>query len=349
MLLYQLLDGLVGDDAGAFCVDGDVDRACHTDGVGHLDLTLTRQPGCHHVLGDVARCVGCRTVDLGRILAAEGATAMRAGSAIGVDDDLAPRQAAVPLWAPYDKAAGRVDQVLGVDEPFRRDDGLDDLLDDGFVEFGLHPVAHTHVRMVLAGDDDGLDAVGLAVDIAHGDLCLGIGAQEGQCTTLAQGGLPLHQPVGIVDGRRHEFRSFVAGIAEHEALVARADVEVVVAGSVHALGNVVALLVIAHEHGAALVIDAVVGVVVADVLDGVARHLNVVHGGIGGDFACQHHETGVAEGFGRDPAVGILRETGIEDGVGNLVSHLVGVTFGDRFGREEKVVRHERTPKNGTG
>ena len=109
---------------------------------------------------------------------------------------------------------------------------------------------------------------------------------------------------------------------------------------VHALGDVVALLVIGHQHGAALVVDAVVGVVVADALDGVARDLDVVHVRVGGDFTREHHQAGVGQRLGGDAAAWVLLEDCIEDRVGNLVSHLVGVAFGDGFGSEEKVVRH---------
>src|SRR5439155_14194392 len=48
-------------------------------------------------------------IDLGRVLAAEGAAAVPAAAAVGVDDDLAPRQAAVAVRAALEEAAGRVD------------------------------------------------------------------------------------------------------------------------------------------------------------------------------------------------------------------------------------------------
>jgi hypothetical protein len=141
VLVDQRGDLVVGDDAGAFGVDGHVHRLGHADRVRDLDLALARQAGGHDVLGHVAGGVGGRAVDLGRVLARERATAVRAGAAVGVDDDLAAGQAAVALRAADDEAAGRVDQVAGFLQPLLGQHRLDDLLDDRFGERGLHLVA----------------------------------------------------------------------------------------------------------------------------------------------------------------------------------------------------------------
>src|SRR6218665_1774552 len=217
-----------------------------------------------------------------RVLAGEGAAARGAAPAIGVDDDLAARQAAVALRAAGDEAAGGVDQEARVVQPFFGQHGPDDFLDHRVYEALLHGgVGGRLVRVVLGREHHGVDAVGLAVHIAQRDLALGVRAQKGQAPVLAQLGLALDEAVRVVDRRGHQLGRFVAGVAEHQALVAGAGVQMVVAGMVHALGDVVALLVVGHEHGAALVVDAVVGVVIADAPDGVARHLYVVHMGVG--------------------------------------------------------------------
>jgi hypothetical protein len=136
----------------------------------------------------------------------------------------------------------------------------------------------------------------------------------------------------------------LTGVAKHQALVTRTGIQVVVRRVVDALGDVVGLLVVAHHDRAALVIDAVLGVVVADALDGVTRHLDVVHMCVGGDLTSQHHQTGVGQGFGRNAAAWVLFEDGIQNGVRDLVSHFVGVTFRDGFGCKEIVVRHKNAP-----
>ena len=100
---------------------------------------------------------------------------------------------------------------------------------------------------------------------------------------------------------------------------------------VYALGDVVGLFVIGHQHGAALVVNAVLGVVVADALDRVTCDLDVVDMCIGGDFTGQHHEAGVAQGFRRYAGLGVLFENCVKNGIRNLVSDLVGMAFGYGF------------------
>ena len=201
-------------------------------------------------------------------------------------------------------------------------------------------VPQIDVRRMLRGQHDGVDRMRLAVDITHGDLRLRIRTQPGQTAVAAQIRLTLDQTVRQVDRQRHQFRRFVARVAEHQALVAGALIEVVVVRAVHALGDVRRLLVVRDEHRAAAVVDAVVGVVVADALDRVARDLDVIDVGGGGDFTCQHDETGVAQRFGSDARVFVLSQDGVENGVGDLIRDLVGMAFGDGFGSEEIVVCH---------
>ncbi|TWG87595.1 hypothetical protein L602_001600000760 [Cupriavidus gilardii J11] len=145
----------------------------------------------------------------------------------------------------------------------------------------------------------------------------------------------------VIDGKRHQFRRFVAGVAEHQALVAGTLVQVVVGGTINALGDVRRLLVVGHQDSAALVVDAVFGVVVADALDGLARDLDVVDVGGRGNFARQYHQSGIAQGFGGDARILVLGEDGVQNGVGNLVGDLVGMAFGNGFRSKEEVVCHE--------
>src|SRR5208282_909995 len=88
-LLQHLGELILRHFAGAGGVDIDRQGLGHADGIGHLDGAALGQARRHHVLGEIARRIGRRTVDLRRILAREGAAAMRRGAAIGVDDDLA--------------------------------------------------------------------------------------------------------------------------------------------------------------------------------------------------------------------------------------------------------------------
>ena len=95
-------------------VDIDRQRLGHADGVGELDRAAIGKTRRDDVLGEIARGIGGRTVDLGRILAREGAAAVRGRAAVGVDDDLAAGQAAVAVGTADDELAGRVDVPDGV-------------------------------------------------------------------------------------------------------------------------------------------------------------------------------------------------------------------------------------------
>ena len=95
VLADQALDRLLRDDVRAEAVDEDAERMRDADRVGDLDLAAVGEAGRDDVLRHVARGVRGRAVDLGRILAREGAAAVRRGAAVGVDDDLASRQARV--------------------------------------------------------------------------------------------------------------------------------------------------------------------------------------------------------------------------------------------------------------
>src|SRR5690606_4883145 len=110
---------------------------------------------------------------------------------------------------------------------------------------------------------------------------------------------------------------------------ARALIEVQALAFIHALRDVRRLLVVADHDRAALVVDTEVSIVVTDALDGFARNVDIVDVRIRRDFAGQYNEAGIAQGFGRYAGTGILFEDGIQDGVGDLISDLVRMTFGD--------------------
>ena len=80
-----------------------------------------------------------------------------------------------------------------------------------------------HVFGVLRGHDHGFYRGGNAVHIAHRNLGLAVGAQIRQRAVLAHLGQALGQTMRQIDRHGHERGSFVAGIAEHHALVSRTD------------------------------------------------------------------------------------------------------------------------------
>ena len=75
--------------------------------------------------------------------------------------------------------------------------------------------------VVLVRDDDAVDGDRLSVQVADGDLGLGVGA-ESRLSGLSTGGEPREKGMGELEGQRHERLRLVRGVAEHETLVASA-------------------------------------------------------------------------------------------------------------------------------
>ena len=63
----------------------------------------------HEGFGDPAREVCGRAVDLGVVFAGEGAAAVRAPAAVGVDDYFSAGETGVALWPADDEEAGGLD------------------------------------------------------------------------------------------------------------------------------------------------------------------------------------------------------------------------------------------------
>ena len=326
-------------------LDHDRHRPGHADRVGHLDLGPLGQPRRDQVLGHVASRIGGRAVDLGGVLAREGAAAVTGHAAVGVDDDLAPGQPAVAHRAADHEPTGGVDQEAAVQLALvvqvGRDDRGDHVLPQVLANVGLRAL------FVLGRDQQLLDADRPAVDIADADLGLAVGAQIGQCLVLADLGQAPGQPVGQGDRQRHQLRGLVGGVAEHHPLVAGpGQIELVVAAGagaglkrlVDALGDVRRLLVDRVDDRAGLVVKAHVGVRVADPLDRRAGHLLDVHVGLGGYLARDHDQAGVHERLAGHPPRGIVAQDGVEHAVGDLVGDLVGMALRDRLRGEKKLV-----------
>ena len=114
MLGYECFEFLVVDLARSKGGDHDRSGFGHANGVADLYLATRSQARRHYVLGHITRRVSRRTINLGRVLAGERATAMRRGTTVCIDNDLAPGQTAVALRAADHETSGRIDQVANV-------------------------------------------------------------------------------------------------------------------------------------------------------------------------------------------------------------------------------------------
>jgi hypothetical protein len=104
----ELGRGLLG---GAVGVDVDGEGLGDTNGVRELDESTAGEAGGNQRLGDPARSVGGRAIDLGEILAGEGTTTVGTPATVGVDDDLTAGQTGITLRAADDELAGGLNLV----------------------------------------------------------------------------------------------------------------------------------------------------------------------------------------------------------------------------------------------
>ena len=203
-------------------------------------------------------------------------------------------------------------------------------------------------RLVLGRNDDGGRLGRLAVLEAQRDLALGVGLEERRRAGMAVV-RHLHQDLlAVVERRRHEIGGLVAGEAEHDALVAGALV--LVPGGVDALGDVRGLRMEVVGELKVLPMEAVL--LIADALDDVADRLLdlfanagrpiavLVHDSVAADFAGDDDAVGGGHRLAGDARLGVLGQEQVDDGVADLVRDLVGMAFGNGFGREQIGAAH---------
>src|SRR3972149_1881918 len=308
--LHELLYLLYGYLLRAAGVDHDRDRVRHAYRVRELHLALGREPGRHYVLGYVPREVGSAPVDLRGVLARERAAAVAAVAAVGVDDYLPAGKAAVAVGAAHDELAGRGDVIfcLGVQKL-----GGDALLDDPFY-YAFPEFCMCDIGGVLTRYDDSINRRRPAVYVSDGDLALAVRPYVREYAFLPYLGEPLGYLMGKRNGHGHELFGMVAGVAEHEALVARALLLLLRAVDAH--GDIRGLPVERDHDGAGLVVEPHGGVGIADVLYGLPYNVLVVYAGLGRYLAGYYGYTGGDEGLAGDPAIRVFLQERVEYGVG---------------------------------
>ena len=151
------------------------------DRVGDLDLAAVGEARGDHVLGHPARRVGGGAVDLGRVLAREGAAAVASHAAVGVDDDLAAREPRVADRAADHEAPGGVDEevLLRVQLALVVELGRQDRVQHVLPEVGANQRVAVDPVAMLGRDQDLLDLDRLTVLVADRDLGLAVRAQVG--------------------------------------------------------------------------------------------------------------------------------------------------------------------------
>ncbi len=196
-----------------------------------------------------------------------------------------------------------------------------------------------HVRVVLGRNDHRVHAHRRVAVVLDGDLGLAVRAQIRERAVLAHLRQPLGELVRERDGQRHQFRRLVAGVAEHHALVAGAEAVVRVRravlgfiGLVDALGDVRRLDVDGRQHAAGGAVESVIRLVVPDPVHDLACDGGDVHIAARGNLAHHVNHAGRRGHFAGHVRVRILREDGVQHGVGDLVADFVRVSFGHGLG-----------------
>ncbi|MNX91268.1 hypothetical protein D3C86_1233410 [compost metagenome] len=374
-LTDRVLDLIFADLAGAMQIDIDRQGLGDADRVGNLDRAALGKAGSHDVLGKIAGGIGGGTVNLGRVLAGECATAMGGSAAIGVDDDLAAGEARITIGTADDELTGRIDIPLAI---------VGDLqVAQSFADIGLDNGANL-LRIpacieMLRGQNDGYGFRSLAVDVTNRHLALGVGAKFRRFTfaALAGGGEQLEDTVRIIDRRRHQIRRFLAGVTEHDALVAGALVALLVGSIVHALRDICRLRVQENVDLGGLPVETIL--LVADVTDRLAggglelrRIDDRMAGGVFDDLAVlvllqkcigNANFTGDNNAVGRrkrftcdahgprvNTRLGRFTINKIHDFIRNTITNLVRMTLGHGLAGEQVIGTHAGFPsKNGLG
>jgi len=309
--------------AGTVGVDEDGGGLGNTNGVGELDQGTAGETGVDDGLGDPASSVGSGTIDLGPILSRESSTTVGTVTTVGVDNDLASGDTGISLGTTDDELAGRLEMVDGLGgEVLGGDDLLDDLLLEGLAE-GLV----VNILRVLDGDDDGVDAEGnqstTLVLVLDGDLGLGVRAKVGEGAIATAISHLLVELVRQDQGQGHELGGLIGSVTEHDTLITSSDVLNVEALLDETLVNIGRLLLNGDKNVAGLVVETLGGVIVSNVLDGVADNLLVIQSGLGGDLTENHDHTGLGSSLASNLGHGVLLEASIQNGVRNLIADLV--------------------------
>ena len=120
---------------------------CYTDGVGKLYFAFICQSCCDDVFCNVACRVCCGTVYLCAVFSGECSAAVTGISAVAVYDNLTSGQSCITVRSADDKAAGRVDEELGVlVYHFCRKDRIKHVLFNVCMDLLL-----CHIRIMLCG------------------------------------------------------------------------------------------------------------------------------------------------------------------------------------------------------
>lgn len=314
-------------------IDGE--RRGYSNGVADLDKNPLAESGCDEGLGDPPGNIGTRAIYLAGILSGESTTTMGTPSTVAVNNNLAASETCISLWSTNDEPSRWVKVVNGsLIEIFGGDNGFNDVLHEVVADLFVG-----YFWVVLGGDDNCVNPpwnkdFGCGIlDVLACNLSLGIRAKPPYNVGFASNSEAGDELLGQNVSEWHELWGLISGVSEHVSLITSTNVVWVTL--VNALGNIWGLLFDGKHDTAALIIQSLIGIVVTDLLNGVADNRAVVNDSLGGDFSEGHHHSGFCATFARDTRHWVLGQTGIKNRVRDLIAKFVGVSLTDTFRREQ--------------
>ena len=203
---------------------------------------------------------------------------------------------------------------------------------------------------MLSGNNNSINCYRLTVlIISDSDLRLSVRTEIRESTVLAYLGKAATQLVSKSNRQRHELRSFIGCITKHHALISCADV-VTFLGSmlfsvtslqsfIYTDSNIGRLLIDGNENSTGLVVEAIVCIGVANLFNSLTNDVGNIHIAFGRNFTYYMNLSGGNESLTGNTTSRILSQNRIENAVGNLISHLIRMTFCYRL-RSKKNLFH---------
>ena len=131
--------------------------------------------------------------------------------------------------------------------------------------------------------------------------------------------------MGQIERYRHIVLCFSTSIAEHHALVAGTLVLLITI--VNASVNISALFMNGIQNATRIAIKLIGSLRIADTLNGFARNGLQVDISFRAHFAHNHHLSGSYKRFNCTASLVVVSEKLVEQGIGNLIRHLIGMSF----------------------
>merc|ERR1719253_767376 len=289
----------------------------NSNGVRKLYKCPSAKSSGNKTLGDPTGSISGGTINLCGVLSREGSSSVGTPSAVGVNDNLTSSKTGISVGSSNNETTRGVKMVNGlVIEVVSGDNGFGDFL------------------TVLGGDNNGVNSLwnwdSVNKLVLASNLSLSVGTDPVANSVLTDLGKLGSQTGGKLVGKRHETFGFISGVSKHNSLVTGSNI--LNFHGIYGLGNIGRLLLNGNNNITGLVVKTFSGIVVSNVLNCVTDNLFVVYGSSSGDFSKDHYHTSFTASFASNTTGFVSSNTCVKNGIGNLVTELIGVTLVYRFG-----------------